>query len=44
MEQTALSIVDWLLRDIWLLCIKNIDDEEETVQTFKDFRLSDIHK
>lgn len=26
-----------IMQDIWLLCIKNIDDEEETVQTFKRF-------
>lgn len=43
-QQTALSIADWLLRDIWLFCIRNIEAEEETLQTFKDFPLSDINR
>lgn len=33
-----------ITQDIWLLCIRNIDQEEETVQTFKDFPLLDITK
>lgn len=30
-----------IMQDIWLLCIKNMDDEEERTQTSKDFPLSD---
>ncbi len=29
---------------VWLLCVKNTDQEEETAQTFKDFPLLDISK
>lgn len=33
-----------IIQDIWLLCIQNIDDEEETAHTFKDLSLSGITK
>lgn len=33
-----------IMQDIWLLCIRNRDQEEETVQTFKDFPLLDKTK